>query len=59
MSDGKSLENVGVTPDKLMVPSAQALASGSDPVLAIAVELLGGKLSAAEAGKLFPIEWAK
>jgi hypothetical protein len=59
MTDGKSLENVGVTPDKLMLPSAQALASGSDPVLAIAVELLGGRMGAAEAGKLFPMEWPK
>ena len=59
MSDGKSLENVGVTPDRLMIPNAQALASGSDPVLAITVGFLGGKLSAAEAGRLFAIEWPK
>jgi len=59
MSDGKSLENEGVVPDKLLLPTAQDLAAGRDPVLAQAVTEAGGKIDAVEAGKLFPIEWPK
>jgi carboxyl-terminal processing protease len=59
MTDGSSLEHTGVVPDELVLPQAADLASGHDPALARAVELLGGKLSADEAGKLFPYRWAK
>ena len=57
MSDGKSLEKIGVTPDELLLPTADDLASGRDPVLTRAVELSGGKLDAGAAGKMFPFEW--
>jgi C-terminal processing protease CtpA/Prc len=57
MSDGKSVEHIGVLPDEVVIPSGDDLARQRDPVLARAVELLGGKISADEAGKLFPNDW--
>jgi C-terminal processing protease CtpA/Prc len=57
MADGKSLEHVGVQPDQLILPSAQDLAAGNDPVMSRAAELAGFRMDAATAGKLFPFEW--
>lgn len=56
MPDNKSLEHVGVIPDELALPTAADLAGRRDPILAKAAALLGGKLSAEEAGALFPVE---
>lgn len=58
MSDGGSLEKVGVTPDILVLPTAADLAAHRDPALSHAAELAGLKLDPTVAGKLFPFEWA-
>ena len=59
MSDGKSLEKTGVTPDELLLPAPADMAAGRDPVLARAAAVLGFKLDADKAGTLFPVEWRK
>ena len=58
MSDGKSLEGKGVSPDETMLPSGLDVANGRDPVLAHAAAVLGVNVSPEDAGKSFPFEWS-
>jgi len=59
MTDGKSLEKTGVTPDEVLLPVAEDLASDHDPVLSRAAALCGVTLDPAKAGALFPFEWKR
>ncbi len=54
MPDGKSIEHIGVQPDRVFLPSPADLAAGTDPVLAYAASLAGVNLSPEQAAKLFP-----
>jgi hypothetical protein len=54
MTDNKSLEQTGVTPDEMKLPSGAELAANSDPVLAYAAQLCGVTIDAARAATLFP-----
>ena len=56
MADGSRLEDTGMTPAELMLPTAADLAAGRDPVLAHALALVNVEMSPEEAGRLFPKE---
>ena len=53
MSDGGRLEKVGVTPDETVLPTGADLAAERDPVLARAITLLGGTMTAEAAGRFY------
>ncbi len=53
MPDGQRLEGRGVMPDRVILPTSVDLTNRRDPVLAKAVELVGGQLDPVVAGSLF------
>lgn len=57
MTDGKSLEHRGVTPDEILLPVPEEMAAGADPQLARALQLAGVPVSSSAAGMLFPVLW--
>lgn len=57
MPDGKSLEVAGVSPDEVLLPTAEELRAQKDSVLSRAVAAAGSTLDPVEAGKLFPFKW--
>jgi C-terminal processing protease CtpA/Prc len=54
MSDGKSLERTGVTPDRTLLPTASDLFNKRDTVLSSSSESAGVALSPEDAAKIFP-----
>lgn len=59
MTDGKSLERTGVTPETVMLPTAADMAANRDTVLSHAASLVGLKLPPEKAGTFFPVRWGK
>lgn len=59
MTDGQSLERIGVQPDQLKLPSSADLAAKRDSVLAYTLSLVGIDVTAEKASTLFPVEWIK
>jgi carboxyl-terminal processing protease len=57
MTDGKSLEHTGVTPQLEILLTGADLAAQRDTVLAEALKLLGQTVTPEQAGKLFPYKW--
>jgi carboxyl-terminal processing protease len=53
MPDGARLEKIGVTPDTLLLPTAQDMNLGHDPVLAHAASLVGVELDPKKAAGVF------
>lgn len=59
MTDGTSLEKVGVTPDEIVLTTGKDLAEKKDPVLSYAAKLLGADITPEKAGTFFPVIWDK
>ncbi len=57
MTDGNSLEKVGVKPDEIALPSGEDLATSKDTVLSKAAKEFGVDISPEKAGTFFPIKW--
>lgn len=58
MTDGVSLEHIGVTPNVKLLPSGGELGKLHDPVLAEAFKLFGENVTPEQAGKFFPFNWS-
>lgn len=52
MSDGSRLERVGVVPDRLVLPTGADMATGRDPQMATALEIVGMKLTPEQAARV-------
>jgi C-terminal processing protease CtpA/Prc len=52
MPDGQRLENVGVTPDHVVLPTSADLVARRDPQMVKALELVGVTMTPEEAGKI-------
>jgi C-terminal processing protease CtpA/Prc len=52
MPDGGKLENTGVVPDYVVLPTGEDIAAGNDPALARALTLLGVPFTPKQAGAL-------
>jgi C-terminal processing protease CtpA/Prc len=59
MTDGKTIEGAGVTPDETILPTPSDMASNRDPALARAFQICGVNMTADEAGKVLPFVWPK
>jgi C-terminal processing protease CtpA/Prc len=59
MTDGKSIEHVGVQPDHLQLLTGADMAAQRDPVLAFATSLAGVKIEPEKAWAFFPPTWKK
>lgn len=57
MTDGQSLEKIGVTPDILLLPTSSEMRDKADPVLAKALATVGVEITPSKAGTLFPFVW--
>lgn len=57
MTDGKSLEHIGVTPQLEILLTGADLAAQRDTVLSEALKLLGQTVTPEQAGKFFPYKW--
>jgi C-terminal processing protease CtpA/Prc len=53
MPDGQRLENRGVIPDEIVLPTADDLRDGRDPALARALEVVGILVDPAAAARVF------
>jgi C-terminal processing protease CtpA/Prc len=56
MTDGRSIEHVGVQPDEVIIQTGEDMANRRDPVLARALAIAGVSMDPAAAGKIFPPE---
>jgi|CXWL01.1.fsa_nt_gi C-terminal processing protease CtpA/Prc len=57
MTDGQSLEKIGVAPDTLLLPTSLEMREKADPVLAKALAIVGVEVTPSKAGTLFPFVW--